>query len=730
MSRTNSGKHLLRLTGRWKIVLSVSVLLVSLTVGSYLRLYPVWNANTLGYGPTLFELDPYSEYWVANQLYQNGLGYFNYLRQFNSITHIFWFPWGRDFTHSALPMLPYFSVITYNIARLFNPSLTLYEWMVYLPIIFFIMTALGVYLTAKELWGDIPAAFAVVVASLVFVSRHIAGFTVKYSIGMAFLFPAIYFHVRAWKRADFISAAIAGIFLAFAAMSWAGFNLVLAAIAVQVAILPLIRKLTMHDFYLLALELVPLAAAISVTPFYGGYNYILRSVGLIIPGILAVFFIAYGLQKLASMRNLVISFPLLRRYKLIYLSILVLVVLTGFYALVTGRIAAAGKALAAMGLGKLTHVIVETVQEYQKASATAFITQEGAAVVVAIPMLIYLAYRVITKKNIAELFIVALFVLSVFATVNEAYFFPYTNYVVAITSAAFPFFLLTTYYKKGRGSWFSRAIAVAVLAMFAIAILAQGVVVWARNYSGTVPTIIESGVGLGTDIPAWIDALNWIKNNTPKDAVIVSWWDYGYWISVIGERASVADGATLNVTQIELLAKALTGTEDEALQIFTRNFRTDPSKLYIVVYEAYLIHYLPEGYVAVYPGPIVLGRYVIGADAAKGIVAIYRIARRKPPTFTYVDRESRMSVVLPNWTDPKLRNTTLFKIILNTAYTVWGDKGVIPAFYYYNIAAPPILPKPKMYYFKPAYIAVSEALSLPVGTLYIVVSVYKYSPGM
>ena len=311
---------------------------------------------------------------------------------------------------------------------------------------------------------------------------------------------------------------------------------------------------------------------------------------------------------------------------------------------------------------------------------------------------------------------------------NVAYFFPYTNYVVAITAAAFPFFLLSTYFRRGRGSWFSRAIALAILSVFAIAIIAQGIVVWAGNYRGTIPTIIESGVGLGTNIPAWLDALNWIKNNTPKDAVIVSWWDYGYWISVIGERASVADGATLNATQIELLAKALTGTEDEALQIFTSKFRIDPSKLYIAVYEAYLVQYRPGGFMIVCPGPIVLGRYVIGTDAAKGIVAIYRVAGRKPPTYVYVDKNYRVSVVLPNWTDTRLQNTTLFKIILNTAYVVWGNKGIIPSFYYFNPSAPPILPRPRMYYFKPAYIAVSEALPLPTGNLYIVVSVYKYDP--
>jgi len=30
---------------------------------------------------------------------------------------------------------------------------------------------------------------------------------------------------------------------------------------------------------------------------------------------------------------------------------------------------------------------------------------------------------------------------------------------------------------------------------------------------------------------AWMKALEWTKNNSPKDSVILAWWDYGYWIA-------------------------------------------------------------------------------------------------------------------------------------------------------------------------------------------------------
>jgi len=36
--------------------------------------------------------------------------------------------------------------------------------------------------------------------------------------------------------------------------------------------------------------------------------------------------------------------------------------------------------------------------------------------------------------------------------------------------------------------------------------------------------------------PAWHIALDWVRGNTPQDALIVSWWDYGYWIKYLGQR--------------------------------------------------------------------------------------------------------------------------------------------------------------------------------------------------
>ncbi len=40
----------------------------------------------------------------------------------------------------------------------------------------------------------------------------------------------------------------------------------------------------------------------------------------------------------------------------------------------------------------------------------------------------------------------------------------------------------------------------------------------------------------------WQKAMNWIRTETPINAVFAHWWDYGYWIQSIGNRATVLDG--------------------------------------------------------------------------------------------------------------------------------------------------------------------------------------------
>jgi asparagine N-glycosylation enzyme membrane subunit Stt3 len=68
-------------------------------------------------------------------------------------------------------------------------------------------------------------------------------------------------------------------------------------------------------------------------------------------------------------------------------------------------------------------------------------------------------------------------------------------------------------------------------------------------------------------VPDWFDALNWMRFNLPEDAVVASWWDYGYWITTIADRRSLVDNATFNTTQIEQVGLMFMSNETGSLQV-------------------------------------------------------------------------------------------------------------------------------------------------------------------
>jgi asparagine N-glycosylation enzyme membrane subunit Stt3 len=67
----------------------------------------------------------------------------------------------------------------------------------------------------------------------------------------------------------------------------------------------------------------------------------------------------------------------------------------------------------------------------------------------------------------------------------------------------------------------------------------------------------------------WQQAMAWVRENTPKDAVFSHWWDYGYWVQTIGERATFLDGGNAYGWWDHQMGRyVLTGqNEQEALEV-------------------------------------------------------------------------------------------------------------------------------------------------------------------
>jgi dolichyl-diphosphooligosaccharide--protein glycosyltransferase len=93
------------------------------------------------------------------------------------------------------------------------------------------------------------------------------------------------------------------------------------------------------------------------------------------------------------------------------------------------------------------------------------------------------------------------------------------------------------------------------------------------------PSIANGGTGFRVKTNDWIDALNWLSTDTPSKSVVASWWDYGYWITTLGNRTSLADNATINQTRIATIAKMFMDQTENGLKI-AKDLKSD----YIVVY--------------------------------------------------------------------------------------------------------------------------------------------------
>jgi len=106
---------------------------------------------------------------------------------------------------------------------------------------------------------------------------------------------------------------------------------------------------------------------------------------------------------------------------------------------------------------------------------------------------------------------------------------------------------------------------------------------WANSSAGLPISILHSGTQFDISTNDWPDAMQWLKENTAEDAVIAAWWDYGYWISTLSERKTLADNATVLDWQIRKLASMYMSTPEDAWQILTSDAETDVGLHYVTL---------------------------------------------------------------------------------------------------------------------------------------------------
>ncbi|KAG8480718.1 hypothetical protein CXB51_025394 [Gossypium anomalum] len=93
---------------------------------------------------------------------------------------------------------------------------------------------------------------------------------------------------------------------------------------------------------------------------------------------------------------------------------------------------------------------------------------------------------------------------------------------------------------------------------------------WVTSEAYSSPSIVLAARGAHGNRVIFDDyreAYFWLRQNTPQDAKVMSWWDYGYQITAMGNRTVIVDNNTWNNTHIATVGRAMSSYEDEAIEI-------------------------------------------------------------------------------------------------------------------------------------------------------------------
>lgn len=93
---------------------------------------------------------------------------------------------------------------------------------------------------------------------------------------------------------------------------------------------------------------------------------------------------------------------------------------------------------------------------------------------------------------------------------------------------------------------------------------------WVTSEAYSSPSIVLSargGDGGRIIFDDFRESYYWLRHNTPEDAKIMSWWDYGYQITAMANRTILVDNNTWNNTHISRVGQAMASTEDKAYEI-------------------------------------------------------------------------------------------------------------------------------------------------------------------
>ena len=574
-----------------KHLLVIAVLALAFSCALIMRFYPI------KYGYYLNEFDPYFDYRATKFIVDNGLN--AYWQWHDTMS---WYPEGRDVPGTSQSVLHITAAYLYQV---FGRGMSLMDFTIAFPAIMGALTVIAVFALVRVLGGTTAGMFSALfwAFSPAIIQRGNLGWFKSEPLGLLFGILATYLFISAMKHKEVkyaIAKAIAGgLILGLANGSWGGIQYFSIPISLFFIALPFFRRdLTIPMYVAIAFTILTLITAAAFPR--PGISFVLGLPGLAMMAGTAFLVIAYFVRKISrpmvQTRN--VAFALIA-----FVAIGIAFVAAGPYVSPSFRYLNAINPF----IGSIDP-LVESVAEHFTPTVADYFTDFSVLLMFA-GLGGWLAFR---RRNDTAIFALLLGITGVYvsATFARLLVFASVGIIVlaglglfevtrsimayretAATPATAPRLTAATREERRKMEFASRAhstsgqvvkisYVIVMIMMLSIPLFYPSNSNWLS--SADVPTAIANGgTGYRLQTEDWTEAMEWLSQNTEPDAVIASWWDYGYWITTLGNRPSLADNATLNHTRIQSIARMFVSDEESAMKL-VQDLKADYLLVYVV----------------------------------------------------------------------------------------------------------------------------------------------------
>jgi len=678
----------------------------------------------------LNEFDPFYQYSITNYMVKNGLfsPYTNHWINYQQ-----WYPAGLDMSQS-LPALPMTAAALYQVVSFFGIHVDLMAFCSILAVALGTLSCLILYFIGKDMGGRAVGLFAALFLALApsFLQRSSLGFFDTEIPGMLGLLFFILLFLRSMDpkrslRGSLIYSVGAALALAYFIAGWGAAYYILDLTALFAFVLVVLKR---YDQRLLINYSVTmgLGLLIAIQVPYIGLSYLTSAPLIPVAAAFIVLLVAELLRHNVSAKTkLLISVATVTTILASFISLWYF----GYLGSIAGKFSSVIDPFI-----RAASPLIASVAEHRISAWGNLYIELGISILFFLTGL-YFVLKNPTNRNI--------FLLIFGAT--GLYFGASMVRLLVIFAPAFalltamgiigmlkPFMTLLketpnvatkakrklVRVSKEYSSLGILLIFILLMTQFAFSPQTGGI---PRAYASAYAPTSLSSAGLpvlpNEPLPQWLNMLNFANNDLKSTDVVVAWWDYGYWLSVMGNVTTLADNATVNATQIENIGFVYMGTEEQALKMLS-TYNNQGNIKYILIFT--VLYVVPSQTVSGYYESIPAslgddGKFVWMADISGSAKDRLVNDGFMTSNSTWTNRYSFGDNTGNGWTwNEQGINTTIYKLLAATeqAFTAKTGGIVIPS-----------SDEVTLEYFKPVYISGIDITSLGEGTLVPLVGLYE-----